>query len=1004
MAARVIVIIDEILNVFDVEQSSSINEQTQCNDEHMKCICGIELIKYNGNVICDACGLRNQTEQLVPFWHCNEMKSQIHPKGYDICDNCCNQYFNMDFDTKIEWSHQQMLNVMTNNNPHSIYAGYGKKCLYSIDKCPILIRLTKEMQTFINNINSALDEENLLRILNDYLHLMKLHDNDTDFQYINNLWGICDILKCDMYRRNNREEISVAQLQINDEVYKQIMNGIHCYFTHCFDIGHRLTIKEKQIIENMSENNSIFRNNQLIKTMKILASKTGNRVNNCRYNKFSQLDEDSKIGTDHDDKFYSFGYNFYYGYESYKYKNYKRTKHLNLDQEEPEACVTVSAKYQCFKKELTSNKLSVLTIDQFNNSYRKAQINCRSTYCKRHVTLRHKFIDKTKNVSSDHPFATIKTEYILAVMIYCSYDNLQFKFSETYRKKHGKEHGEYYWLGRYLKRAVLIYGQKSEKYQKFYHGISQKLLFPEYCGGSAINVEVRILCPLSTSLSFEVAANFSNQNQGLVVEFGGFRTHFPCQWLSRYSSERECLFLQMSSINNYYGYHGLEIFNIFDFQAGVEYDGVASILKKFKKIINYEMICEDVTLSSTDCALLKVIIENQLSKHINKYSPFVSLSEYGQEMCDIFFNELTVFKIDYEKWQRKYPSMVKMLFLPQLEWLDINLLLLLIPNIKDIEIKNSDLCRAKMEYIISSTEKDMKNIQSIKMTIQKKSKLSIEATINEFSNRCSKRGVYISGSVYSGELVIYLSSIIQFIGSITQKMGQHYCKFDCKCLQIIQRLKNEQCDEKEQELFYKYCEDVEQLIIDWRDVETNPDIGIFKKFYYSDFQWIKMNMVKAMFPYISQFEMRNIRLDKSTFDSILDYYKKNNNSFLFISIKLNSYHMECVVKEKHHEICRQLTNFTSDEDIFQHDWNSFDVLYEIRDTIVRGNDDQDMINENLYHVDMLIAAYGQLKYENIFKSNGLNMIWGGDLTEIQIMRKNFVGALFGLELGKDDYK
>eukprot|EP01084_Bolivina_argentea_P040063 74032_1 len=129
----------------------------------------------------------------------------------------------------------------------------------------------------------------------------------------------------------------------------------------------------------------------------------------------------------------------------------------------------------------------------------------------------------------------------LSLMGYSNYTELQYKFSKTYRSN-PQNHREFYHLGKYLKMSVKEFGTPIHKgtVKSFYHGIGEKLVLP-----SCIGVDgVLIYCPLSTSSSLHVAINFTNENAGLVVEFGTcFDAYsakcFSVSWLSDYASEQE---------------------------------------------------------------------------------------------------------------------------------------------------------------------------------------------------------------------------------------------------------------------------------------------------------------------------------------------------------------------------------------------------------------------------------------------------------------------------------
>ena len=99
-------------------------------------------------------------------------------------------------------------------------------------------------------------------------------------------------------------------------------------------------------------------------------------------------------------------------------------------------------------------------------------------------------------------------------MLYTDLTELSSDFSSTFRGvnnyeplqsiKHRNSH--YYWMSRYLRECVQIFGTFSDLWNDpltgpFYCGLSKQLLFPEY--------QMRLCSPCSTSYHEEVAITFS---------------------------------------------------------------------------------------------------------------------------------------------------------------------------------------------------------------------------------------------------------------------------------------------------------------------------------------------------------------------------------------------------------------------------------------------------------------------------------------------------------------
>eukprot|EP01084_Bolivina_argentea_P248809 416276_1 len=318
-------------------------------------------------------------------------------------------------------------------------------------------------------------------------------------------------------------------------------------------------------------------------------NQNSNNFINQTIQKYNQLQDGIYIHCK--DKMYSFGSEFVYGYKDEDkgdYKNYKR----------------IIQKYANLKLEMTQNNIYQLTTQQFNTEYEKARIHLSSSYCKTN-------------------FSDITTEHILCLMIYCNYDSLQREFSKTYREN-TIEHKEFFHLAKNLKITVRWFGTSmKDGIDKCYHGIGEKLLFPQTIGID--NRGISIYCPLSTSSSLSVAINFCNHNNGLIVEFGGKDSkakYFSMQFLSDFPSESEMLFIQ--------NYHPMQLNNIIDSKTGYQFDWVLKCLKIIEKITRDKRCNSEELSQCTD--LIENIISNQLFKHFpNQFKPFKSLHVYAAE-------------------------------------------------------------------------------------------------------------------------------------------------------------------------------------------------------------------------------------------------------------------------------------------------------------------------------------------------------------------------------------
>eukprot|EP01084_Bolivina_argentea_P147261 257685_1 len=227
-----------------------------------------------------------------------------------------------------------------------------------------------------------------------------------------------------------------------------------------------------------------------IELIKMIRNK-GQSFSNVPYNvkkKYNQLAYDENPNQS-EVKVYHFGIKFNYGHS-------ERGKCGGIYDG-----LRVYPKYKSFKEEITKDCISTLSVEQFENEYQKSEIHYWSNYSR-------------ETFPNLHPWVIYSHQHVLALMIYCNYTELQYEFSKTYRINDGKQHNNFYHLGSWLMSAVHNFGINMSTRNVFYHGIGETLLFPKYIGWDLI-----IYGPLSTSTSREVAINFTNMNQGAVIQF-----------------------------------------------------------------------------------------------------------------------------------------------------------------------------------------------------------------------------------------------------------------------------------------------------------------------------------------------------------------------------------------------------------------------------------------------------------------------------------------------------
>eukprot|EP01084_Bolivina_argentea_P022421 41670_1 len=232
-----------------------------------------------------------------------------------------------------------------------------------------------------NICDNDMNDRKILQMVNNYLHLMHQHNEDEQFEFIANQLGCCDITKCNIFMRTNRNRNKMYNDDDGRGIYHELMDKMHCYFQHCYDIGNRLSSQDKIKINNNDtktnddDDDDPFKqliNQKIIEMNKILRSKRELHKQICggfsrtskRYNQLFPVQEHKQ-----NDNTYSFGFKFQY-------------TEYDTDPDERPDDIIVRPKYSSLKEEMTQNNICVMTTEQYNNEYKKAEIHFKSHYKK----------------------------------------------------------------------------------------------------------------------------------------------------------------------------------------------------------------------------------------------------------------------------------------------------------------------------------------------------------------------------------------------------------------------------------------------------------------------------------------------------------------------------------------------------------------------------------------------------------------------------------------------
>eukprot|EP01084_Bolivina_argentea_P008857 16558_1 len=460
-------------------------------------------------------------------------------------------------------------------------------------------------------------------LLNDFNHLLFTHSNEGEEIY-NSLKkkiyndNTCNLSRCIMMKRNRRNRDRISNEYLLNELYfntdttiQQILDSIHCFYLHTFDIGFKLTKAERQSIMHTTEETKSSEECYCIRQIHdIVKSKQATRGKTSKFNSnvyTNQLTE------------YSYGFRFYYwsmanqiGHKEWnelmdmdRYEGINRSNHCLKGGEYTQKYPTfdIHHKYDNLKEEVTMNEICFISDTQWNNEYQLAHFHQQTDKVKSMLCFRKK-TDHHYDMRYNDPMSL---EHIIVLRLYSSYDSLQRKFTETFRKSHKTEtieslicrHKNYYWFARRLRENAECFGMKVDNKNKHIHvftGLNQKVLFPA--------ISAFINGPLSTSTEYSVAVNFCGTD-GMILELDidaiwwdmsrvgaeqfGTLSCIDMHWISDFKNEQEILFIG--------GYRAFQYRTIIDVSTCVNY---GRYLKGLRVFLQWTSESEHVITNPTD--------------------------------------------------------------------------------------------------------------------------------------------------------------------------------------------------------------------------------------------------------------------------------------------------------------------------------------------------------------------------------------------------------------------
>jgi len=619
----------------------------------------------------------------------------------------------------------------TNVNESIASKPMSDECKSTLDERTELHRLKLVLKQHIN-ANHTEDDIDIAVVLDDFLFLLNEYSaNDDAFEYIHNaLGGVCDFAECAPFGRNYRARSQPATTcnikGSRDRLFvRHILDKIHCYFSHSYDLRYRLrsgglkpsastdSNKATQLTQQSERNNIV---SQIVTAMT---------------NKFNQMCYQMQYAQDMQasNKFlpYSLGCQFKYGYKG-EVLNEHGVEIMDMSNK---------AKYQSLKEEVMNKDIvGYMNVSQFDDEYGKAMVHCNCQY-------------RLKT------YPDLCVDQILALMIYCNYDDLQRELSKTYRNVHVDEsetsqpkHVDFWHWAKLLKRAVHESGTASydAKGKKFYHGSSEQLTLPSILG--ILGGGIQTFAPLSTSASKQVAAIFASNN-GIIMELTsgliGFSRFFECSWLSDYPGENEHFFIQNAS-------GCLQVNNIIEVSTGSEFESILVAIKIMDELfgsVSFRDRIRTLLIDHEIQQLMKTIVLHRISQ------PFQTLHAYAKSIVHTWCEKKTEVNIDWKRLvQPQYSFLLDVLLTGNRTQVPLENILLLFPNARELTMNYIVFSSSTWIYFIGflRLKSDALKWKYIRLKPAENSKLTAAESISKFKAMFEKVGFDMYESM--GELML----------------------------------------------------------------------------------------------------------------------------------------------------------------------------------------------------------------------------------------------------------
>eukprot|EP01083_Nonionella_stella_P110505 323385_1 len=679
---------------------------------------------------------------------------------------------------------------------------------------------------------------NEVAMLNDFNHLMNNHRNT--FEDISDTFvadcgeqSFCELSNCNILRRNYRER-SQSNYRTLYQMYSnckdvcdinviQLMDRVHCYYFHSTDTGHRLSNNDAATLMKLQQADTPHDEKQddplqpdsvsdklVINCWKLIETKRHSVRDIGGLDRIVSAPKFSTDMTGDTDVLYNYGVRYFYW-------DYYKTQEGSIDpiqegikelygigswlEKVPANAgfmlkeFYVDANFTNLKEELLRNPICTINLVQWDILVQKAKVHLSTACCREKVCI------QPPTIYGILQGTCVALFHVIAIMVYCNFDQLQAKFSMTYRRTSPNEHylsmirrhSNYANLGKLLRELVECYPSPNTRvycWRSLYHGVT--IPKPRF-----MSMDACIKGPVSTTADFAIAINFCD-NKGPILEFN-LDDHWvkrsetmlcKCWDFSDYPDEREVFFI--GGFSNF-------AFQTIIFPDGSNYReyvfALSAISDQFS--VGKSNSSQYLGLNWKQKQMCFRIMSHQMHTHFpsdDKYHEFKGMPTYAKGLAKMHFNNMDFCAVGPEGF---IGVIFRSLFCSDNGWVNLDTFTTVFPSVSTIAFL-SEANDSMYALIYSSLYHLMQNkpdccLQKIKIGISlETSDFTTDEYVDHIVEQYEQKYKQISWEIYFEKRRLKKFIIIKSMFKTYENGVRQYCRRDrgneVKCTEKTKRL------------------------------------------------------------------------------------------------------------------------------------------------------------------------------------------------------------------------